>query len=212
MIRYALFDLDQTLYPRGTGIMHHMDRLIERYMIERLDFTEEATRELRPQLWHRYGTTLSGLLHEFGADPMDYLHFIHDVPLDRYIEPNPELDEALARLPMEKVVFSNAMKDHCERVLCHLGIRSHFSHIFDIVRSHFVSKPNLGPYRRLLREMGWEGKDCVMIEDTPANLRAAATLGMATVLVGPDGIDGDEFDFSLARIEEIGDLVPALRC
>jgi len=210
VIRYAIFDLDQTLYPPSAGLMQCIDRRIERYMIEKLGFTLEDTRRLRPALWRKYGTTMSGLLHEYGIDPMDYLKFVHDIQLERYIGPNPELERALRRIPVEKVILSNASEDHCWRVLRILGIESHFSSIFDIVHSCYVSKPNLGPYRRALRELGCKGSECLMVEDSIVNLRAAAELGMTTVLVGHDGSEGEAFDFSITRIERIGDLVASL--
>ena len=210
MIRYALFDLDQTLYPSGTGIMKHMDRQIERYMIESLGFTPEATRELRPKFWRQYGTTLSGLLHEFGVDPTAYLKYIHDVPLEKYIRPNPELGRALQRLSMEKVIFTNSTEDHCVGVLRILGIESHFSRIFDLVDNFYVSKPNLGPYRRTLQTLGCQASECLMVEDSAPNLLAAATLGMTTVLVGSEDASREDFDFTLERIEESGGLATTL--
>ena len=40
-LRYLLFDLDETLYPRDAGVMQRIRRQIRRYIVEVLGYTPE---------------------------------------------------------------------------------------------------------------------------------------------------------------------------
>ncbi|MGQ9682634.1 MAG: hypothetical protein ACUVX9_08875 [Anaerolineae bacterium] len=114
MIRYALFDLDETLYPPATGVLLRIGHRIERYLIERLGWEPELAAARRVAYRQQYGTTLGGLLVHHQADPEDYLAFVHDVPVEDMVRPNPALDAAFAALPWERVVFTNAHRPHAE--------------------------------------------------------------------------------------------------
>lgn len=209
MLRYAIFDLDDTLYSTESGVMECISSLISRYMVERVGLTPEQTRELRPRYWQQYGTTLRGLMQERGVDPKDYLPFVHDFALDEYLGPDPVLAQALRLLPLEKVIFTNASVDHSRRVMATLGIEDQFSRIFDIVFVDYVSKPDPNSYRKVLGALNTSGKQCMMIDDNPANLRTAAALGMVTVHVGQGQSEIDP-DFALRTVSEIHSVVPAL--
>ena len=108
MYKYILFDLDETLYPRDAGLMQEIGARILRYMVERLGFTPETAEAKRRYYYHKYGTSLRGLMAEETVDAEDYLRFVHDVDIRRYIGPNPKLDAMLRRIPLSKVVFTHA--------------------------------------------------------------------------------------------------------
>jgi len=184
MIRYILFDLDDTLYPADSGIMEIVRERISRFMIERLGMDEEEVVRTRQDYWRRYGTTLRGLQVNHQVDPEEYLAYVHDLPLEEHIRPNPALDRLLERLPAEKVIFTNASEEHARQVLRVLGIERHFSQVFDIRRLNWVCKPNEGAYRQVLAELDAQPKECLLVDDSPANLAVAKALGMSTVLVG----------------------------
>jgi len=132
VIRYALFDVDETLYPPEAGVLQAIDRRIERYLVERMGLALPQAVSLRAEYTQRYGTTLGGLLAHHAADAEDYLAYVHDVPIETLLQPNAGLDRALQELPWELMVFTNADRRHAERVLRALGIRSRFRRIFDI--------------------------------------------------------------------------------
>lgn len=208
MIRRILFDLDDTLYPRQAGIMNQIRTLMLRYMQTRLDLSPKEADQLRHHYLLTYGTTMRGLQVNHQIDPEDFLHYVHDIPLDRYLQSNPELDAVLASLPHEKVIFTNASREHAERVLDQLGIRRHFARIVDIRDMDYESKPQALAYRRICELLEVEPGECLLVEDNVRNLRPAKALGMTTVLVGQpeDSTDG-VVDYVLGRIEEIGDLM-----
>ncbi|MCB0255161.1 MAG: pyrimidine 5'-nucleotidase [Anaerolineae bacterium] len=206
-IRYLLFDLDETLYPRNAGVMQQISRQIRRYIVETLGVSAEEADTLARRYHRDYGTSLQGLLANHHIDPDRYLNFVHTLTLDA-LGPDPALDSLLASLPAEKVIFTNADRAHAERVLQRLGIRRHFSRIIDVVAVDYVSKPNLPAYTTCLRLLDASADECVMIEDSGRNLQPAAALGMVTVLV--DGSPDDRADYHIDAILELGPVIDAI--
>jgi putative hydrolase of the HAD superfamily len=205
MIRTILFDLDETLYPRGAGIMGQIRILILEYVSLRLGLPEPEADALRQAYLREYGTTMRGLQLNHQIDADDYLEYVHRIRLDRYLEANPALDAALAGLPQQKVIFTNASREHAEAVLEILGVGHHFDRIVDVRDMAFESKPQPSAYRRICQMLARLPEECLLVEDNVRNLLPAKELGMVTVLVGQDGAEaGDGVDYVISRIEEIG--------
>lgn len=204
-IRFLLFDLDETLYPRAAGVMQEIGRQIRRYIMREYGATWEEADSLARRYHQEYGTSMRGLLLNNDLDVERYLAFVHDLPRD-LLQPNQALDALLAELPDEKVIFTNADRPHAERVLAQLGIRRHFSRIIDVVAVGYVPKPNLAAYTACLRLLDAHPAECVLIEDTGRNLAPAKDLGMTTILV--DGKPTDQADY---KIPTILDLEPIIK-
>jgi len=208
MIRKILFDLDDTLYPRQIGIMNQIRALMLRYMQDRLDLTTEEADQLRHRYLLVYGTTMRGLQLNHQIDPDEFLHYVHDIPLHHYLQANLELDAVLASIAQDKIIFTNASREHAEQVLETLGIRRHFARIVDVRDMNYESKPQSTAYRRICELLDVEPDECLLVEDNVRNLQPAKALGMATVLVCHEaGVSDGAVDFVLGRIEEIGELV-----
>ena len=101
---------------------------------------------------------------------------------------------------------------HAQKVLRCLGVEQHFPQVFDITFTHFIPKPNPEPYNQVLKHLCLDGRECMMIEDLPANLQPAKELGMTTVLVGeiPGGIDGF-VDYEIQDILKLSKVLQMLR-
>ncbi len=168
-------------------------------MIERVGFHPDLASDKREHYYRSHGTTFNALRKYHGVDARDFFSFVHDIPLERHLAPEPELDGMLERLPFEKVVFTNSDGAHVERVLNRLGICRHFSRIIDIFALDLVNKPDLRAYTRALCLISARPQECVFVEDSPANLLPARELGMTTVLVGGD-IKPAGVDFQIPRI------------
>ncbi len=182
--RHLIFDLDETLYPRHSGLMHEIARLIRLYLVERMGFAPEKAEQLRQYFWMHYGTTLRGLQTEYQVDTDDYLHFVHDIRLEDYIEPNPAVAAMLRRLPLRKAIFTNADIRHAGRVLARLELTELFPTILDIRATEFCNKPDPRAYQLALRALRAEGPECILVEDNARNLRPAKEhFGVTTILV-----------------------------
>jgi putative hydrolase of the HAD superfamily len=207
MLRFLIFDLDETLYPPRTGLFVEVGHRIHLYLQERLGFRPEEVARVRRLYYERYGTTLRGLQLHHGVDADDYLRFVHDVDVSRYLRPDPPLDDALSTLEQEKVVFTNATTEYARRVLGVLGIGRHFQRIFDIYALCFRCKPDPEAYRILLQGLPACGPDCLLIEDNLRNLRAGKAAGMHTLLVNPEEEPGDGADWHIANAVHVPRIV-----
>ena len=107
-LRYALFDLDNTLYPHSCGLWQEIGQRINLYMIERLGIDPQEVSKRRDEFLRAFGTTLNALRRYYSVDPDEFLDFVHSIPLDRFLEYEPELDSMLGRLKLSKIIFTNA--------------------------------------------------------------------------------------------------------
>ncbi|MEA3459099.1 MAG: pyrimidine 5'-nucleotidase [Chloroflexota bacterium] len=210
-LKYILFDLDETLYPKESGLMQEISQRISLYMEERLRLEPDSISRLRQEYYACYGTTMRGLLVHYAIDPEDYLSYVHDITLENYIAPNKELDAALGKIKLEKVVFTNASTEHASRVLSILGVERHFKHIIDIRALDYISKPAPQAYQLALEILDAKGEECLIVDDNARNLMPAKKLGMTTVLVDNNDGGNSDVDFVIERVAEIDRVVEKLR-
>jgi len=204
-VSYLVFDLDETLYPRNSGLMEAINERIRLYMINKLGFDPNVVEQVRRNYYIKYGTSLRGLMVEYNIDPEDYLAYVHDLPLERYLSPDSrQLREALSRIELEKVIFTNASLEHALRVLRFMGLEPFFSRIVDIKALGYVCKPSPEAFRRFLEIVDARGEECILVEDSLRNLRVAKQFGMITVLVDGEGAEYVDFVIDTpARIERV---------
>ncbi|XP_022731625.1 uncharacterized protein C24B11.05-like isoform X2 [Durio zibethinus] len=124
-----LFDLDDTLYPLTSGLSGEVTKNIQEYMIKKLGI-EEKVPELCVSLYKYYGTTMAGLKaigYNFEYD--DFHSFVHGRLPYTMLKPDLVLRNLLLSLPVRKVIFTNADKNHTARVLNRLGLEDCFERI-----------------------------------------------------------------------------------
>ena len=183
-----IFDLDDTLYPPDSGVWQRIGERINLYMHTKINIPLAEVTRIREAYFHEYGTTLRGLQLLHHVDALDYLSFVHDIPLQDYLKPNPTLRTILESLPQRKVIFTNADRAHAERVIATLDLEGIFEQIIDIIAIHPHCKPQPEAFQIALQKLGIvDPSNCVIFEDSPRNLRTARTLGLITVFVGSNG-------------------------
>ena len=207
---FLLLDVDNTLYARACGVVDRVDERINRYLIERIGIAAAEVDETRRQLWRDYGTTLFGLMHRVEIDPDDYLQFVHAVDHGAHLGPDSALAEMLARLPLLKVAVTNGSLGHARAVLECLGIRELFFRVFALERLRYLPKPYVHAYQAVVTDLHTTGRDCILVEDNAANVRAARQLGMWTVHVA-DGVEpAPEAHATIARIHDLEGALAAV--
>ena len=210
-VTHLLLDLDGTLYPEEVGLWPAIKERIGRYLIERLGFSPQQAHSLRQTYVRRYGTTLRGLQIHHGVDPHDFLDFVHDLPLERYLKPDPQLRQTLQALPQTKWVFTNADEKHAWRVLHVLGVADLFAGIIDLIATDFHPKPDSRAFAVALARAGHpDPAQVAVVDDLPRNTRAARQLGFWSVLVGTPPPDADACHLALPTIYPLSTL-PELR-
>jgi putative hydrolase of the HAD superfamily len=182
------FDLDDTLYTKTSGLWPAIRDRIGLYMVERMGVPADRASEERKLFYETYGTTLRGLQLHYQVDSEDFLAYVHDLPLERYIGPDPQLRRLLLSLPQEKWIFTNADDQHARRVLEVLGVSDLFTGVVDVVTLDYCCKPNVEAYQKAMHLAGEQRPErCVLFDDSPRNLQPARDLGLWTVLVGEEG-------------------------
>jgi putative hydrolase of the HAD superfamily len=181
------FDLDDTLYPSSTGLWLAIKERMNMYMRDRLSIPEVDIPTLREQYFNTYGTTLNGLQKHHQVDKDEYLAYVHDLPLEDFLTPNPVLRDVIASLPTRNLIFTNADAFHARRVLKILELEDLFETIVDVNEVSPYCKPMPESFA-IAQELADEPdpRKCVMIDDLARTTRAALQVGMASLLYGSD--------------------------
>ncbi len=157
---------------------------INQFLLDEMHFSPQEAERLRSRLWEQYGTTLRGLQQEFSVDMDAYLAYVHNLPLETVLAPDPSLRRIFDRIPQRKIIFTNADADHADRVLKSLEIADLFERIIDIYAISPYCKPEPEAFQIALRLIQENPRNCILIDDSPANLDTAQHLGLGTVSVG----------------------------
>ena len=170
--RVVYLDLDDTLYPPSSGVWQAIGERIQVFMMDRLGLTYDETTTLRRRYFEEYGTTLNGLWLNHGVDPQDYLAYVHAVPVEELLRPDPALSAMLEKLPQKRVVFTNANREHADRVLACLGVADKVDTIIDLFALGMTNKPAPEAYERALGLIGEKDpRACVLADDLPSKPR-----------------------------------------
>lgn len=191
--------------------MNKIGDRINLFMVERLGIRREEVTARRDAFLKSHGTTLNALRRYYDVDPDDFLAFVHDIDLAEYLRYEPSLDQMLGRLDIRKIIFTNADAPHARRVLSRLGVLRHFESIFDIHFLEFVNKPHQLAYRKVLKEISAQPEECILIEDSLANIIPAGKLGMTTVMVR-QGARKNGAHCQIERILDLEPLLASLKC
>jgi len=206
-----LFDLDETIYPPTNGLWEAISVRMEDYMTNRLGFSPNEVDEARRTYFETYGTTLRGLQIHRQVDTTEFLEYVHNIPLEEVLKPDPQLRPLLNSLPQRKWICTNADENHARRVLDFLGVFNCFEGIVDIQKTGFSPKPTRYYFEKALEIAGHvEPSHCVFFDDLPRNLAPAQQMGITTVLVNPR-IPNDPAAYrSISHLHDLPDAFPEL--
>jgi len=202
-MQVLLLDLDETLYPRGNGVLARVDARINAYLRERIGIPAEQVDAVRCALRDAHGTTLRGLEVRYDVDPAEYLSTVHQVDLSDLLAPAPPLRALLERLPGRKAVFTNAPRHHAEQVLRLLDLVGSFETVFTLEDLALLPKPDPLAYQAVTARLGVEAASCTLVDDTRANLLGAARAGMRTVWLAPSPQADDEVHHVITDLHEL---------
>ncbi|WP_374256708.1 pyrimidine 5'-nucleotidase [Aquabacterium sp.] len=181
-----LFDLDNTLHDASRAVFGRLNVSMTDYIEQHLDLPRDEADRLRMHYWRRYGATLLGLERHHGIRAAHFLAQTHVLPgLEGQLH-MPKVDRAaLARLPGRKFLLTNAPADYAKRVLTALDLVSCFEGVIAIegmrVFGDLRPKPDARMLRVVLARHRLPASQCVLVEDTVANLKSARRLGLRTV-------------------------------
>ncbi len=182
------------------------DRIIC-YMHERLGLEEPEILALRQYSLQKYGTTLLGLKERFEIDEFEFLDFIHNINLTYHLKKDKFLINLLESYQQRKIIFTNADKNHVDRILKFLDI----NHLFDSVIDIHALMPHLKPHReafdnalKIARLSSWDG--CAFMDDHPANIEQARKMGIYSILI--DERSQYQDNLKISSLFELPTLIP----
>lgn len=187
-IKTIFFDLDATLYPESNGLWSAIREKIGQYMLEEMNIPAAEIPKLRESYYLNYGTTLQGLQIHYGIEAQGYLNYVHDLPLQDYLQPDLNLRKMLLSIPKRRWIFTNSDRPHADRVLSRLGIADCFDGMVDVYAMEPHCKPKKEAYEFALDFAGvTDPKSCALLDDSTRNLAPAKEMGFFTILVGQNG-------------------------
>jgi len=179
-IKNFIFDCDGVLYTDLNKVFGQVSKKMTEYISKKLHLDLKMAKELQTDYFHKYNTSLNGLMKNHKVNPEEFLEYVHDINLD-FLEKDLVLREELLKLKAKKIVFTNGSNAHVANITKHLGIDDLFCGIFDIVDCDFIPKPAKESYQKLAKKFNINPKETVFIEDIAKNLEPAKKLGMKTV-------------------------------
>ena len=180
------FDLDNTLHDAGSAVFPRMNAAMTDYIREHLGLCREEADAMRVHYWHRYGSTLLGLMRHHRVKAAHFLHETHRFPdLEQRVRGHGHDLHRLRRLPGVKVLLTNAPGHYAMRVLRILRIEDCFDAVIPIEDMTLFGQLRPKPDRRLFRQLPVrlrvDPRRCVLVEDTLEHQKAARAERWRTV-------------------------------
>src|SRR5210317_1367917 len=134
-IKYWLFDLDNTLYSGETKVFDQVDKKMSSFISKKLNVDIKEARIIQKKYFHKYNTTLNGMLKNHNIDAEEFLEFVHDVNLD-FLEKDLKLKNEIAKLNGKKFIFTNGSRSHANNIIKKYGLEPEYCiFIEDIARN-----------------------------------------------------------------------------
>lgn len=184
-----LFDIDNTLYRKSTGVGELMRDYIRAYIENTLHLSPKEAEDLHQGYYKHYGLAVEGLVKKNHIDAMDYNEKVDDaLPLEHILKPDPRLQEMLSRIDRTKWklwLCTNAYRNHGIRVVKLLGIEQFFEGITycDYRKFPMICKPMHEFFITAMKDLevdfstGTPSPPIYFIDDSKMNVEAAEKLG-----------------------------------
>ena len=179
-IKNILFDCDGVLYQDLESVFGQVSKKMTKYISNKLGIDLIKAKELQTNYFHKYNTSLNGLMIHHDIPPKEFLKYVHDIDLS-FMKKDLVLRNELEKLNTKKFVFTNGSKEHVKNITEHLGIDDLFDDIFDIVDAEFHPKPEAKAFDLMIKKFNINPKETIYIEDIAKNLSIAKERGSTTV-------------------------------
>lgn len=183
-IEHIIFDLDNTLYPSSGAMDEGITRRMQDCIMKQFNCTREEAISLRHQRIQGFSTTLEWLRSEGLTDVEGFFAHVHPENETDEIDFNPELRPFLQGIKIPKIIFTNAPKEHAERVLKKLNISDLFDSICDIRACSLLGKPYASAYETALKMCNGTIENTIFIDDLQKYTDGYKAIGGTAILLG----------------------------
>ena len=212
-IKNILFDCDGVLYQDLEAVFGQVSKKMTEYISKKLNIDLIKAKELQTNYFHKYNTSLNGLMIHHAILPEEFLKYVHDIDLS-FMKKDLALREELEKLNTKKFVFTNGSREHVKNITTHLGIDDLFDGIFDIVDAKFHPKPEAKAFDLMLEKFNINPEETLYIEDIAKNLSIGKERGSTTVWLINDeywGKKDSEKDFIDYKIKNLSLFLKEIR-
>ena len=109
-IKNILFDCDGVLYADLEGVFGQVSKKMTQYISNKLNIDFKKAKELQTNYFHKYNTSLNGLMIHHNIPPREFLDYVHDIDLE-FLEKDAVLRKELETINLKKFVFTNGSKN-----------------------------------------------------------------------------------------------------
>ena len=208
-IKNFIFDCDGVLYHDLDAVFGQVSRRMTEYIAKKLNLDLKKAKELQTNYFHKYNTSLNGLMIHHDINPSEFLKYVHEINLD-FMEKDLVLRKELLKLDAKKFVFTNGSHEHVINITKHLGVYDLFDGAFDITDCNYIPKPAIESYKILINKFNIKPEETIIIDDIAINLEPAKNLGMKTVwLINNEywGKKDSDKDFIDLKIENLSSFL-----
>ena len=178
-IKNILFDCDGVLYQDLEAVFGQVSKKMTEYISKKLNLDLKVAKELQRSYFHKYDTSLNGLMIHHNIPPKEFLDYVHDIDLS-FLEKDKTLRKELENTNLRKFVFTNGSKEHVKNITTSLGIDDQFENVFDIVDAKYNPKPAAKAFDLMLEKFKIDPKETLYIEDIAKNLSIGKERGTIT--------------------------------
>ena len=204
-IKNILFDCDGVLYQDLEAVFGQVSKKMTEYISKKLNLDLKVAKELQRSYFHKYDTSLNGLMIHHDIPPREFLDYVHDIDLS-FLEKDKTLRNELESTNLRKFVFTNGSKEHVKNITTSLGIDDQFENIFDIVDAKYNPKPAAKAFDLMLEKFKIDPNETLYIEDIAKNLSIGKERGAITAWLinneywGKKESDKDYIDYKIENL------------
>ncbi len=212
-IKNFIFDCDGVLYTDLEKVFGQVSKRMTEYISKKLNLNLKKAKELQTNYFHKYNTSLNGLMIHHDIKPEEFLKYVHDIDLS-FMKKDLILREELENLKLKKFIFTNGSKDHAKNIAKHIGINDLFDGLFDIVDAEFSPKPTAKAFDLMVKKFKINPKETLYIEDIAKNLSIGKERGAITAWLINDeywGKKESEKEFIDYKIENLSLFLKEIR-
>ena len=204
-IKNILFDCDGVLYQDLEAVFGQVSKKMTEYISKKLNLDLKVARELQRNYFHKYDTSLNGLMIHHDIPPREFLDYVHDIDLS-FLKKDKTLRSELESTNLRKFVFTNGSKEHVKNITTSLGIDDQFENVFDIVDAKYNPKPAAKAFDLMLEKFKIDPNETLYIEDIAKNLSIGKERGAITAWLinneywGKKESDKDYIDYKIENL------------
>ena len=212
-IKNILFDCDGVLYQDLEAVFGQVSKKMTEYISKKLHIDLIKAKELQTNYFHKYNTSLNGLMIHHDIPPREFLDYVHDIDLS-FLEKDKTLRYELENIKLNKYVFTNGSKEHVKNITTHLGIDDQFDGVFDIVDAEYHPKPEAITFDLMVQKFKIDPNETLYIADIAKNLSIGNERGTFTAWLINDeywGKKESEKDYIDYKIENLSLFLKEIR-